>query len=266
MLCAAAAISLPAQTFNTLYNFSSAGYSQVNELGGPLLQAADGNLFGTVATEEYFGGSIFKITPEGVFTSLYGFRGDGGEPDAPLIQAGNGDLYGETFGTGYGIIFKLTPENAFTSLFSFDGGAHDAYPWGGLIQAADGDLYGITLLTEFFPGTIFKITQAGALTTLYTFPTSEGGPTGSLVQAPNGDFYGTTSTTGPQNGPSTQVGGTFFKMTPDGTLTTLYSFDSMTEGLPYGPLVEGPDGNFYGTSIGVNSDRGAIFRITPAGS
>ncbi len=58
--------------------------------------------------------------------------------------------------------------------------------------------------------------------------------------------------------------GTFFKMTPGGTLTTLYSFNFMNEGLPYGPMAQGHDGNFYGTS-GFNFGLGVIFRITPAG-
>ena len=68
----------------------------------------------------------------------------------------------------------------------------------------------------------------------------------SLVQGTDGNLYGTTEGGG-ANGE-----GTVFKVTPTGTLTTLYSFCAKTNctdgAVPFGGLVLGTDGNFYGTT------------------
>src|ERR1017187_5485119 len=155
---------------------------------------------------------------------------DGAGPYAGLVQAANGGLYGTTLVGGTnsaGTIFKITPGGTLTTLYSFcpqtnctDG----AEPEAGLFQAANGDLYGTTYFGGTnAQGTVFKITQGGTLTTLYSFCsqtncTDGATPGAGLVQAANGDLYGTTS-----NGYDT-----VFKITPGGTLTTLYSFCSQT--------------------------------------
>ena len=82
----------------------------------------------------------------------------------------------------------------------------------------------------------------------------------SLTQGPDGDLYGTTYYGGVNND------GTFFKMTPDGMLTVLYSFDS-TAAYPVSGVALGTDGSFYGTTIeGGTNGWGAVFRITPTGA
>ena len=125
-----------------------------------------------------------------------------------------------------------------------------------ITQGADGNFYGTTGsggTSESCArgcGTIFKVT-AGAVTTLYSFCAETGctdgsGPVGPLVQAPNGDFYGTTSNLGAYGW------GTVFKITSAGTLTTLYSFCASANcadgAQPSGGLVQGTNGNFYGTT------------------
>ena len=96
-----------------------------------------------------------------------------------------------------------------------------------LVQASDGNFYGTTQQ----PGTVFKITPAGVLTSLYTFDGSDGlYPDAALVQAGDGNFYGTTYLGGASDN------GTVFKITPSGTLTTLHSFDYTNGGDPVGPL------------------------------
>ena len=56
-----------------------------------------------------------------------------------------------------------------------------------------------------------------------------------------------------------------FKITPAGVLTVLYSFDSTHGSHPNGPLVQGSDGNFYGTtSSGGSLDGGVVFKLTPS--
>jgi len=106
-------------------------------------------------------------------------------------------------------------------LHSFGGGAGGANPYAALVQGTDGNLYGTTVGGGVNDaGTIFKITPGGTFTTLHRFCSQSGcgtSPTG-LVQAPNGDFYGTTQSGGIYGS------GTVFKVTPGGTLTTLYSF------------------------------------------
>jgi len=123
-----------------------------------------------------------------------------------------------------------------------------------LVQGFDGDLYGVTAaggVTGKNSGTIFKISPSGTFTTLYTFCAQTGCPDGAipgaaLVLGTDGNFYGTTVYGGANNV------GTVFKVTPDGTLTTLYSFctaRSCTAGdRPSGSLILGTDGNFYGTT------------------
>ena len=105
---------------------------------------------------------------------------------------------------------------------------------------------------------------AQTFTTLVSFDEPNGRqPRYSVVQGTDGNLYGTT-----QNGGAYDYG-TVFKMTPTGTLTTLYSFcpqvPNCTDGAdPFAGLVVGTDGNFYGTTCcgGANGGYGTIFKIT----
>lgn len=179
---------------------------------------------------------------------------------------------------GHGAAFKITPGGKFTTLYDFcplglpcsDG----TFPSDGLVQAIDGDFYGTTSGGGANAwGTVFKITPSGALTTLYSFcsqgvwPNCLDGydPYAALVQAAKGDFYGTTLYGGAGGS------GTVFKVTPSGTLTTLYTFCSQsncTDGSsPYGVLVQATDGYLYGTTAwGGAYGFGTVFRITPSGA
>jgi len=152
-----------------------------------------------------------------------------------------------------------------TTLYSFSGGANGGVPFGGLVQGTDGNLYGTTTTagSSNQGGTVFKITPAGALTTLYSFTggADGSGPYAGLVRGSDGNFYGLTLLGGTSNN------GTVFKITPSGTLTTLYSFSGADGGRSAAALVQGNDGNFYGTTpSGGNSSAGTVFKITPAGA
>jgi uncharacterized repeat protein (TIGR03803 family) len=173
------------------------------------------------------------------------------------------------------------PAQTFTTLHNFDG-TDGATPAAGLVQGTNGDGYGTTEYggANCAPagcGTVFKITASGALTTLYSFCAQSGCVDGSypeagLVQATNGDFYGTTVDGG------TNGGGTIFKVTPSGTLTTLYSFCAQsrcTDGsFPLAGLIQATNGDLYGTTVngGTTSDgehdagAGTVFRITLGGT
>ena len=241
-LFAATAMALPAQTFTTLHSFD--GGDGQNPQAAVLVQGIDGNLYGTVASGgTYSGGAVFKITPSGTFTTIYNFCSqsgcsDGKYPLAGLVQATSGYVYGTTAGGGA------------------NGGANCAsYPG---------------------CGTVFRIAPSGGSTfeTLYSFCVQSGctdgaNPVGTLVKAASGDLYGTTNAGG-ANCVVHGGCGTVFKITPSGTLTTLYSFCPQSgcadgAGLEVG-LVQATNGDFYGTTEGGGAGNGTVFRITPSGT
>jgi uncharacterized repeat protein (TIGR03803 family) len=115
-------------------------------------------------------------------------------------------------------------------------------------------------------GAVFRMTSAGALTTLASFNGANGSYCASgLVQGSDGDFYGTTAGGGASGSP--MGGGTVFKITPTGVLTTLVSFNGANGNSPQAPLVQGSDSNFYGTTeYGGAGGCGTVFQISPAGA
>ena len=174
LVCMAAAIAAPAQTFTTLHSFDGTDGSAPSGL----IQAPDGNFYGTTAVGGGHGyGTVFKITLEGTLTTLYGFDStDGGVPAARLIQATDGNFYGTTSDggasrnclVGCGTVFQITPEGVLTTLHSFDS-TDGVYPVAKLVQATDGNFYGTTggaysnCASGQFSGcgTVFKITRRG---------------------------------------------------------------------------------------------------------
>ena len=258
----------PSGALTTLYVFAG-NFAGVYPAG--LTQAANGEFYGTTSSGGAAGaGTVFKTTPAGALTTLYSFCsqtdcGDGENPFASLVQAANGDFYGTTgyggaiatgtciFSNGCGTVFRVTSSGALTTLHSFDGTDGAVPTVGGLVQAASGYLYGTTDTEGAFSGgTVFRITPSGTLATLYNFCaqsgcTDGGGPTGVLAQSASGSFYGTTTNGGANN----IYGGTIFRITPTGRLTTLYSFcaqSGCTDGLEPAGLVEDTNGDFYGTT------------------
>lgn len=259
----------PSATLTVLHSFTEDGVNGYFP-SAPLIQGSDGNFYGTTYAGGSTGaGTIFKFTAAGTLTTLYTFASDGA-PVAGLVQGSDGNFYGTASGqggTGHGNVFKITPGGVLTTLYSFTGAADGGNPVGGLVQATDGNFYGTT---SGGGATMFKITPGGSLTTLHTFTRAEGVPVGSLVQASDGNFYGATST-------GSSVGeGTVFRITTAGVLSTLYSFNPFASGdggEPAAGLIQGSDGNLYGTTTtgGSTSSNpsdvsGTVFRITLAGS
>ena len=215
-------------------------------------------------------------SPAQTFTTLVNFTGtNGANPQyMSLVQGTDGSLYGTTTqggANGYGTVFKLTPTGSLITLYNFCAEtecADGAHPEAALVLGTDGGLYGTTLgnMASYY-GTVFKITPAGTLTTLHTFDSTDGwDPFGALTQAPDGTFYGTTQFGGTKGGWCQDGCGTIFKMTPRGAFTRLYSFDSTASLSARGALVQGADGNSYGTTQGGGaSNDGTVFVITPGG-
>ena len=136
-------------TLTILYDFAGRDGSHPD---ASLVQANDGNFYGTTAFGgSYDVGTVFRVTTTGTLTTLYDFpnKDDGQEPEASLIQATDGLLYGTTeYGgtAGGGTAFSLGTNGAdFTTLHSFAGGGQDgANPLAAVLQAMDGTLYGTT--------------------------------------------------------------------------------------------------------------------------
>ena len=291
IFCISLAITSPAQSFTSLLSFDGSDGSF--PYYGSLIQGIDGKLYGAT----YYGwgktkppycsngsgcGTIFKITPAGVLTTLYSFCSvesctDGSGPAQPLVQATNGNFFGETAeggAYGRGTIFEITPSGKLITLYAFCSQAlcpDGAYPFGGLVRATNGNFYGTT---EDYGanggGTVFEITATGKLKTVYNFCsqancTDGSGPLSGIVQGTDGNFYGTTVSGGAHNY------GTVFQITGAGKLKTLYSFCAQTNctdgDQPFGGLLQGGHGIFYGTTYaGGANNFGTVFEIAPAGA
>lgn len=284
ILSFASAMASHGQNYNVLARFDNGtGGSPID-----IVQGTDGNYYGVGITGgNNAGGSIFKVTPAGNASRLYAFCAtapcqDGKGPNG-LVLASDGNFYGTVFRGGSrdsGGVFRLTTDGTVSILHSFCTGAGPCtggvHPVGELIQGSDGALYGTTSQGgSHNGGVIFRITLAGEFAVLYSFcsqPNCADGvsPNAGLVEATNGSFYGTTLSGG-ANGP-----GTIFRLSPAGKLSTLYSFCaqlSCADGAyPRASLMQGSDGNLYGTTSSGGMTGGAcgdgcgtIFAVPPGG-
>jgi len=328
----------PDGTLDTLYTFTNANASVGAVPEAPLTQGADGNFYGTAQGGGAYGhGAIFRIDTNGTITPLvsfqqtnganiqaglvqgtdsnfYGTAVDGGmntTTHQPLTQAGtvfkmtltgslsvlhyfgnppqvgtlpgtaltqgkDGFLYGTALSPG--TVFQISTNGAFTTLALFTGGTNGSVPENQLIQASDGNFYGKTQAGGIYGwGTLYRVAVSGTngtLTTLIPFDGTNGaeeyGPTiidnGPLVQGTDGNLYGTTICGGPSFDSSIHNygNGTLFRLTTNGTLSTLYSFSGGGDGrYPVGGLTQGTDGNFYGMTYGGGAfGAGTIFRLS----
>ncbi len=238
--------------------------------GSPtVLLAGDGSYYSTTRPGIFGvtnpGGWIYKLTPDGTLTTLHTFNVSDGFYPSALIQATDGNFYGTTYQGGssnLGTVFKITPDGTLTTLHNFTS-AEGVLPLTSLLQANDGNFYGTTSAGGVGKGTVFKMTaDGGVLTTIHTFVAGEGNsPTAALVQDSDGNFYGSASgyyvgLTG--GGPNSIL----FKVTLDGTLTTLHTFASNESSPTSLPLLPDGAGNFFG--VGGGSVGGTIFKETPS--
>jgi uncharacterized repeat protein (TIGR03803 family) len=281
IIFAGTVVPAQAQTFTTLYSFQGVNQNEGSYPQG-LVQGTDGNLYGVTEeggnAGEISSGTFFKITPSGALTLICTYYNPGNcrdaqAPSANLILGKNGDFYGVALD---GENIRMTSKGKLDVLYS-NANSVSVAP---LVLASNGDFYGTMKLGGVnnncygYCGSVFKMTAGGKLTTLYSFCsvyvngvcTDGAEPTMGLVQGSDGNLYGTTSIGGTDgvNGGY----GTIFKITPTGTLTTIYSFPGYTQSSS--ALIQGADGNFYGTTYsggsGTYGAEGTFFTVTPGGA
>jgi uncharacterized repeat protein (TIGR03803 family) len=295
-----------AQTVTVLVKFDGTttpqgGWNSGNASLTSLVQGRDGNLWSTTeaggAPKSGCGpgsGTIFKVTPTGTLTTRHIFHQcatstDGQYPQSGLALGIDGNFYGTTQQGGLnsggsahdGTVFKITSGGAFSTLFSFPNDFNNppttdgSQPVATLVKGMDGNFYGTTTTGgQNTCGTVFKITAAGAITPLFSFPKVPfcDEPFGTMIQATDGNFYGTT------RGGGAHGFGMVYKIIPTSPaqFIVLYSFKGSCGATCGGPfdgqapnagLIQGTDGNFYGTTeSGGKNSSGTVFKITPAGT
>lgn len=294
----------PAGRVSVLYSFCALANCADGSTPNGLIQTANGKFFGTTALGGASDaavcanigigcGTFFAIGPGQPLTTVYSFCSqtncnDGFFPwGAPLAVGRNGNIYGTTkFGGdlngdnncawGCGTIFDITPTGTLTTLHVFC--STPTCPEGsggnGLTRFSDGNFYGATLdsLSGNVGGALYKITPGGDLTVLHRFdPEGNGQAATPPVQAADGSVYGTVFYGG-------KYGAGFFYKKVGGKLTTLYDFCSLpncADGGGPNQVIQGSDGNFYGTTTGGGTSTnpecakapcGTVFQITPTGT
>ena len=249
-----------AGAFVSVHSFTGTSSPKNTGTGGypyaPLVQASDGNLYGT--TRDRLGnvaivgqGTVYRLTLAGAVTTLTRF-GMGpvvgySAPAAGLAEGLDGALYG----TAPPAIFKITTAGTATVLVNGISVANS------LTRGTDGAFYGAG-------NNVFKLTTT-ALTNLHSFPSAPlpAGASvvmGGVMQASDGLFYGMTTYRGSADH------GTIFRLAADGSaFQSLADFSSLDGEAPTG-VIKASDGNFYGTTLrGGHANKGTLFRMTPAG-
>src|ERR1035437_2923638 len=167
---------------------------------------------------------------------------------------------------------SVSPAEAQTiqTLYSFDN-TNGSSPYAGLTLGNDGNFYGTTIGSSL-SGTVFQLTTNGTLTALAFFNsnvlnTNGANPLSPLALGSDGNYYGTTELGGIVNSTYTSGMGTVFRVTTNGTLTTLVAFNDTNGSSPYAGLTLGNDGSFYGTTRwGGNLGCGTVFKVTTNGT
>ena len=236
---------------------------------GPPIEGGDGFLYGVTGAGGEFRdidhqsgfGTFYRFDPTtGTVTTLHSFSltdGNGIWPNGPLVRGDDGYFYGTTREAG-AIVYKIDAAGNLTNLHRI---TDSAQPRAALLKAADGTFYGVT---DGPPGTIFRVSATGDYEVVNRFDGIDGyGPGQAIMQGTDGAFYGIAR----EGGALDFQGGSLFRLDGGGNLRLLHSF-STTDGKGYCPLarlVEGPDGELYGTTAGGGANRrGTAFRFDPS--
>ena len=270
--------------FGTVFRMTSNGivttlvsFDRTNNGANPyaeLARGSDGNLYGTTllgGPDGYNLGTVFQLT-NGLLNTLISFHEtNGANPNAGLFQASDGSFYGTTRyggtnidnGSGYGTVFRMTNKGLLTTLVHFNN-INGAFPRATLRQGSNGDLFGTTDGGGTNYGSVFRLTTNGVLSTLFSFSGTNlnngRNPNAGVVIASDGNLYGTTFVGGVSNM------GTIYKLTTNGALTPIVSFNGTNGANSRATLIQASDGNLYGTaSTGGANGAGTVFQVTTNG-
>jgi uncharacterized repeat protein (TIGR03803 family) len=278
------ATAATAQTYTPLYSYPQ---TDVGDSGitwpSVLSQGQDGELYSTIQTNgAYTFGSVYKITTTGQYMLIYNFCAEGSPcatsgayPTGGVTLGFDGNLWGTTEDGGKdaaGTVFKVTPAGTLTLVYPFTNAKDDSAPNFTVLQGQDGNIYGVS--EEQYNGqygSFFKLTTKGKISP-YPFGYTNGSSPSLPIQGTDLNFYGTT-----QAGGDTSCGefgcGVVYKATSAGKITVLHEFTGYVSSTnfdgsrPIGTLVQGSDGDFYGTTYtgGVNN-LGTVFKISASGT
>jgi uncharacterized repeat protein (TIGR03803 family) len=266
-----------AQTYTPLYTYPI-GSGATSGITAPSLlsQGQDGGLYSTIQNNGTLNvGSVYEISTSGQYSLLYSFCAEGGHclttgayPAGGVTLGFDGNLWGTTVGGGTnnaGTVFKMTPAGTLTSVYSFANGNDDSVPVYPVFQGQDGNMYGVSVgQYNGQYGSFLKVTPKGMLTP-HPFNYTDGATPNLPAQGTDLNFYGTAQ----YGGDATCKCGVVYKATAAGKITVLHKFTGYpNDGYrPYGVLVQGYDGNFYGiTYQGGTSNEGTVFKISPSGT
>jgi uncharacterized repeat protein (TIGR03803 family) len=241
----------------TVHSFDSTGSGP----GAPVVQGADGALYGTTGVFSEEAASAYGVTSTGTFSLLQQFP-PFTTVTSPLTPA-FGILYGDTQNggsLGTGTAFRLDPQGGAKTLHEF-AGDEGSYP-GGLLLGSDNSFYAVNRFGGAGgTGTVFRMTPAGVVSPIHELSMDEGALCDQpLIEASDGNLYGTCNLGG-------NALGTVFRVTTDGTLTVIHSFVDAEGGYPVGPLLQANDGKLYGlTGDAPGPIYGTIYRLDLDGS
>jgi len=272
VLSAIPATLLKAQTYKVLASFSGNNGANPN-VGSMLIQGMDGNFYGTASAggDPSGDGVFFRLTASGTITSLHSFQGTDGRTPTGLLLLLDGNIYGLTQAGGRfhncGTIFQWTPQQSFNSLFNFHGGPDPCSGYADLALGVNGNAYGVSSAGGASNlGTIYEAIPNTRVQPLHSFDGSDGRyPWAGLTLATDGNFFGVTPTGGTNNNCSNSCG-TIFKIAPGGKFTTIHDFDGTDGSGAYASLIQGLDGDFYGTTAYAGSrEYGSVYKVTVGG-
>jgi uncharacterized repeat protein (TIGR03803 family) len=251
----------------TLYTFCPTANCVGGEIPNGIIQGSDGNFYGTTAEGGASNaGTILQVSSTGKFKLLYSFcGGDCAEGDGPLalpMQGSDGNFYGTAQSLQGGVVYQLTPSGTYKAIHTFCipcfGGGNPIFS--GLVQDAKGDLFGTTIYAanSYNSGTVFEITPTNQYIVLHTFRFAGGvAPGTGLTLANDGNLYGVAVNDCFDSGGNYSI---IYEVTPTGKFTKL----STSYNRPNGPILQGTDGSFYGTTAFVNdgSGYGTVFKLS----
>ena len=208
---------------------------------------------------------------------------DGAHPRAGLTHAPTGQFFGSTANqaatpsTFAGTIFQMSSSGMLKIIYSF-GSTSTLYTTQPLLYHY-GKLIGVALSGESTTGSsgnVFRLKRSAttgnwSISFWHNFtnsaPDYDGSPAGNVILGSDENFYGTSEAGG---SPLFNDGAVYKLDRTTHTLTNVYTFPLTGYFQPHAAVVQGTDGNFYGSTFlkpggTIPTQWGSFFKLTPAG-